>query len=218
MVHILFGGARLHPLPEGALWWPARNALLIADLHLEKGSAYAGRGMMLPPYDSIETLRRLTALVAATGARAIWCLGDGWHDRGGVARLPATARAMLAGLTRATEWTWILGNHDPVIAGAGGEVLREARIDGIALRHQADPADPTPELSGHFHPKLRVAARGRSIARRCFVLAPTKLMLPAFGAFTGGLDAADPAIRRAIGGPATAVVPAAGRLLSFALG
>ena len=218
MVPLMFGGTRFAPLPEGALWWPAHRALLVADLHLEKGSAFAGRGMMLPPYDSVETLRRLGALIAATNARAVWCLGDGWHDRGGIARLPAAARALLAALTDATDWTWILGNHDPEIAGAGGRVAREACVDGIALRHEADPDDPAPEISGHFHPKLRVAARGRSIARRCFVLAPTKLMLPAFGAFAGGLDAADPAIRRAVGGPATAVLPAAGRLLRFALG
>jgi len=213
----MFGGARLHPLSEGALWWPARGALLVADLHLEKASAYARRGQMLPPYDSIETLRRLAAVADATGARAVWCLGDSYHDASGTARLDPAARALLEQMQSRLEWTWIVGNHDPAIVGVGGRVLAEVRIDGITLRHEACAGAYEPEISGHFHPKLRIATRGRSVARRCFVMTACKLVLPAFGALAGGLDAADPAIARAVGRPAAAVVPALGRLLHFQL-
>ena len=218
MVPLLFGGHRLHPLQCGALWWPARGALLVADLHLEKASAYARQGSMLPPYDSIETLTRLADCVALTRAREIWCLGDSYHDAQGTVRLAQEARMLLARLQAALCWTWIVGNHDPAILGVGGRVLARAVVDGVTLRHEACERDAGPEISGHFHPKLRVAARGRTVARRCFVLAPTKLVLPAYGALTGGLDVEDAAIRRAVGRPAAAVVPTPGRLLRFHLG
>ena len=218
MVPLSFGGQSLLAMPQGALFWPARDALLVADLHLEKASWFAHRGQMLPPYDSLATLADLTALVAATGAHEIWCLGDSFHDVGGCDRLPAQARAMLTALTAATRWTWITGNHDPVMVDrCGGDVVEEVLVDGLVLRHEAAPAEQRPELSGHFHPKLRVRVRGRLVQRRCFVAGATKLMLPAFGSLTGGLDAADPAIGRAVGGAARALVPVADRLLSFPL-
>lgn len=205
-------------LPQGALYWPARKALLVADLHFEKASWFARAGQMLPPYDSIATLADLTALVAATGTEEIWCLGDSFHDRAGCERLPKQARDSLRALTGGTRWTWITGNHDAgFVDHCGGEIVEEAQVDGLVLRHEADPADPRPELSGHFHPKLRLTHRGRRIARRCFVASPTKLILPAFGALTGGLDAGDPAIVRAAGRPAQALVPVADRLLRFPL-
>ena len=123
---------------------------------------------------------------------------------------------MLRALTGATRWTWITGNHDPAILDrCGGEVADEAEVDGVVLRHEADPADPRPELSGHFHPKLRVRVRGRQVARRCFVMTGTKLVLPAFGSLTGGLDVDHPALRRALGGVAQALVPVEDRLLRF---
>ena len=205
-------------LPQGALFWPGRAALLVADLHLEKASWFARLGQMLPPYDSVATLSDLAALRAATGAREIWCLGDSFHDPGGCERLPGRARAQLAELTGATRWTWIVGNHDPAIAGqCGGAVVQQAEVDGLVLRHEADPADARPELSGHFHPKLRISRRGRLVSRRCFVASATKLVLPAFGALTGGLDANHPEIARAVGAPAEALVPVRGRLLRFPL-
>jgi DNA ligase-associated metallophosphoesterase len=173
---------------------------------------------MLPPYDSIATLADLTALVAATDAREIWCLGDSFHDRDGCERLPARARALLTTLTAATAWTWITGNHDPYFADpCGGRLALEEEVDGLVLRHEADPAEMRPELSGHFHPKLRVAHRGRLVSRRCFLATARKLILPAFGALTGGLDARHPEIVRALGGPAEALVPVANRLLRFPL-
>lgn len=220
-VAISFAGHALVPLPEGALFWPARNALLVADLHFEKASWYAKTGQFLPPYDSQETLRCLAELVESTGAAELWCLGDSFHDSGGVERLPAAARQALAGLAARLDWTWIAGNHDPGLAaafrggGIAGRVLAEAEVDGLLLRHEARPGEPRPELSGHFHPKLRITIRGRSIARRCFVMGATKIILPAFGALTGGLDAGDPAIVRALGGAATALVPIREKLLRF---
>lgn len=218
MVRFTFSGHELVALPQGALFWPARKALLVADLHLEKASWFARFGQMLPPYDSIATLADLTALSASTAAEEIWCLGDSFHDTKGCDRLPARARDLLSALTGAVRWTWITGNHDPGIADhCGGDVVEEAFVDGLLLRHEADPAEPRPELSGHFHPKLRVHHRGRNISRRCFVATERKLILPAFGALTGGLDAGHPEIVRAVGGRAEALVPLADRLLRFPL-
>jgi DNA ligase-associated metallophosphoesterase len=220
MVRFSFCGAELMPLPQGALFWPARRALLVADLHLEKASWFARFGQMLPPYDSLATLADLTALAEVTDASEIWCLGDSFHDRDGCDRLPRAAQHMLRGLTGRTRWTWISGNHDigaDIADRCGGAVAEEAEIDGLVLRHEADPADRRPELSGHFHPKLRVRLRGRQVARRCFVASATKLILPAFGALTGGLDAHHPAILRAVGGGGEALVPVTDRLLRFPL-
>ncbi|MEA3032549.1 MAG: uncharacterized protein QOH86_565 [Sphingomonadales bacterium] len=216
MVRFSFAGHPLMALPEGALFWPSRRALLIADLHLEKASWFARLGQMLPPYDSVATLTDLTALVESTGAEEIWCLGDSFHDRFGCERLPERARAMLTALTGATRWTWITGNHDSgLLDHCGGRIAEEAEVDGLLLRHEADPAEPRPELSGHFHPKLRVSHRGRRVSRRCFVATQRKLILPAFGSLTGGLDAAHPEIARAVGPRAEALVPVADRLLRF---
>lgn len=218
MVPFSFGGHGLLALPQGALFWPARRALLVADLHFEKASWFARGGQLLPPYDTLATLADLEALAAATAAREIWCLGDSFHDVGGCDRLPVAARDALERLTAAARWTWITGNHDPVVADrCGGDVAAEALVDGLVLRHEADPAETRPELSGHFHPKLRVTVRGRQVARRCFVASPCKLVLPAFGALTGGLDVDHPALVRAVGPAAEALVPVEDRLLRFRL-
>ncbi|WP_353203579.1 ligase-associated DNA damage response endonuclease PdeM [Sphingomonas sp.] len=222
MVPFSFADHDLLALGSGALFWPARGALLVADLHFEKASWFAARGQMLPPYDSLATLADLAAVVAATGAREVWCLGDSFHDDAGCDRLPAAAQARLRALTTATAWTWITGNHDSasgagLVDRCGGTVLPEAVVDGLVLRHEASPDEARPELSGHFHPKLRVRVRGRNVARRCFVATPTKLILPAFGALTGGLDADHPEIVRAVGRGAEALVPVADRMLRFRL-
>ena len=218
MVPFSFGCRELFALRQGAVFWPARRALLVADLHLEKASWLAGGGQFLPPYDTLATLADLEALVAATGAVETWCLGDSFHDIEGCDRLPAAARATLVRLTGMTRWTWITGNHDPLVADrCGGEVADEVVVDGLVLRHEADPAEPRPELSGHFHPKLRLTVRGRPVARRCFVATATKLILPAFGALTGGLDVDHPAIVKAVGRAAEALVPVEDRLLRFRL-
>jgi hypothetical protein len=222
MVRFSFGGVEFAALPGGVLWWPARGALIAADLHLEKASFLARFGQMLPPYNSEATIADLSALVAATGAREVWCLGDSFHDARGCERLSPAAREALRAMTGAVRWTWIAGNHDrrstALADHCGGEVVEEAEVDGLLLRHEAEADERRPELSGHFHPKLRLTLRGRRIARRCFVMTETKLILPAFGALTGGLDADSPAIRRAIGGRAAhALVPLPDRLLRFPL-
>jgi len=216
MVRFSFCGHELMALPQGALFWPARRALLVADLHLEKASWFASTGQMLPPYDSIATLADLATIAASTGAGEIWCLGDSFHDRDGCERLPAQARELLTALTAATRWTWITGNHDPGFADpCGGAIVEKAEVDGLLLRHEADPAEPRPELSGHFHPKLRISHRGRLVSRRCFVATHAKLILPAFGSLTGGLDAHHPEIVRAVGPGAEALVPVQDKLLRF---
>lgn len=218
MVPFSFAGHDFLADPQGALHWPAERALLVADLHLEKASWFARLGQFLPPYDSQATLAALTELVDRTGVEKLYCLGDSFHDRFGCDRLPDAARAMLLALTARLDWVWILGNHDPGFADhCGGRLVEEAYVRGLTLRHEADPADPSPELSGHFHPKLRVRTRGKNVSRRCYVASATKLILPAFGALTGGLDADHPEIRKKVGREAAALVPVADRMLRFPL-
>ena len=176
------------------------------------------RASSFPPYDSHATLTGLTRAVEETGATRLFCLGDSFHDRFGCDRLPAGARELLTDLTNRLDWTWIVGNHDPGFADhCGGRLEDEVEIGGIILRHEAVRDDPRPEMSGHYHPKFRVHLRGRLVSRRCFVATRTKLILPAFGALTGGLDAQHPEIVRAVGRGAEALVAVDGRLLRFAL-
>jgi len=218
MVPFSFAGETFYATRDGALFWPAQNALLVADLHLEKASWFALAGQFLPPYDSHATLSALAAEVGRTGATRLFCLGDSFHDRFGCDRLPANARALLTELTNRLDWTWIVGNHDSGFADhCGGRVADEAEVGGIILRHEAVRDDPRPEMSGHYHPKLRVHLRGRLVSRRCFVVSPTKVIFPAFGALTGGLDAHHPEILRSVGSNATALVPVSDRLLRFPL-
>ena len=216
MVPFSFAGHDFLATPEGALYWPAQSALLVADLHLEKASWFARLGQMLPPYDSIATLSALQRDIDRSGARRLYCLGDSFHDRFGCDRLPANARALLTSLTERVDWVWITGNHDAgFIDHCGGRIAEEVEIDGIILRHEAEEGDPTPEMSGHFHPKLRLAMKGRSVSRRCFVASATKLILPAYGTLTGGLDAHHPEILKKVGPNASALVPVTDRLLRF---
>ena len=218
MVPLSFAGQDFLAHTEGALYWPAEGALLVADLHLEKSSWFARIGQFLPPYDSLATLEGLERLVAATGATRLYCLGDSFHDRFGCDRLPSAARDLLTALTARLDWIWITGNHDAgFIDHCGGRIIEEVEVKGLILRHEAERNDPRPEMSGHFHPKLRLNMRGRNVSRRCFVASPTKLILPAFGSLTGGLDAAHPEIIRKVGGGASALVPVTDRLLRFPL-
>ncbi|KQN07504.1 phosphoesterase [Sphingobium sp. Leaf26] len=218
MVPLSFAGQAFMALPEAALYWPAQRALLVADLHFEKASWYARFGQFLPPHDSQATLDVIEALVERTGAQAVWSLGDSFHDADGAARLDPLARERLFSLTEKLDWIWITGNHDAAVAHMpGGRRVAEAQVEGIWLRHEAEADDPRPEISGHFHPKLRLSLRGRHVSRRCFVGSATKLILPALGALTGGLDAGHGEIRRAVGPGAAALVPVADRLLRFPL-
>jgi DNA ligase-associated metallophosphoesterase len=218
MVPLSFAGETFVPSPGGALFWQSRQALLVADLHLEKASWFARLGQLLPPYDSHATLAALQEDAERTGARRIYCLGDSFHDRFGCERLPADSRALLESLTSRFDWTWIVGNHDPGFADhCGGTIVEEVELCGILLRHEAQPGEPRPEISGHFHPKLRLSINGRRISRRCFVASDRKLILPAYGTLTGGLDARHPEIVRAMCGEGVALVPVADRLLRFPL-
>ena len=218
MVPFSFAGHELCALSDGALFWPARRALIVADLHFEKASWFASFGQMLPPYDSAATLLALESAAAAVDPAEIWCLGDSFHDSRGCERLPVAEQDRLRALGTAHRLVWVTGNHDRDMADpCGGEIVEEAEVDGLVLRHEADPRDGRPELSGHFHPKLRVRVRGRLVSRRCFVATATKLVLPAFGALTGGLDVHHPEIVRAVGRRGEALVPLADRLLRFPL-
>jgi len=218
MVPLSFAGQSFFAMPEGALHWPAERALLVADLHLEKASWFARLGQFLPPYDSLATLQALERDVERTAVTRLYCLGDSFHDRFGCDRLPANARELLASMTSRLDWVWIVGNHDVgFIDHCGGRIEEECEVAGIILRHEAAEEDPRPEMSGHFHPKLRMSLRGRHVSRRCFVASGTKLILPAFGALTGGLEADHPEIVRAVGRQAEALVPVSDRLLRFPL-
>jgi hypothetical protein len=218
MVPFSFAGETFFAIADGALFWPDRNALLVADLHLEKASWFARFGQFLPPYDSHATLSALDAVVERTGATRLYCLGDSFHDRFGCDRLPANARELLTALTTRLDWTWIVGNHDPGFADhCGGRLADEVEIGGIILRHEAVRGDARAEISGHFHPKLRLSVKGRRVSRRCFVLSATKLIMPAFGSLTGGLDAHHPEIMGSVGNSAAALVPVSDRLLRFPL-
>lgn len=222
MVPFSFAGEEMRLVQDRALFWPRESALLVADLHLEKASFFAAHGQMLPPYDSRETLERLALAVRETGARRVYALGDNFHDAKGAARLESHAAGMLAALTRALDWVWITGNHDAGSGDSGitgGTQAEEIAAGGLVLRHKARGSESRPELSGHFHPRLTVSARGRRIARPCAVMSERRLILPAFGALTGGMDAADPAIVSAMQ-PARsidALLPARGRLLQYPL-
>jgi len=226
-----FAGEEFVLLSANALYWPRERTLLVADLHLEKASFFARHGQMLPPYDSRETLERLAHALRATDARRVITLGDNFHDAGGPDRLEPHAAGMLAALTRAFDWVWLTGNHDGNREHAllerqlGGTVLAELELAGIILRHHALAGEERPELSGHFHPKFAVTVRERRIRRPCAVVSDGvgnhggRMILPAFGALTGGMDAADPAILAALQ-PARAiraVLPAKGRLVRFPL-
>ena len=220
-----FCGDEFRLTKSRALFWPRENALLVADLHLEKASFYARHGQFLPPYDSRETLERLAAAVKETGARRVYTLGDNFHDSAGSERLEPHAQGMLCALTGALDWVWLTGNHDPAMqARCGGELAEELEIAGMVLRHRAKQGETRPELSGHYHPRLQLTVHRKHIRRPCAVVSANgdkcgRMILPAFGALTGGMDAADPAILKAMQ-PASAidaVVPTAKRLARFPL-
>ena len=216
MVPLSFAGHDFFASPDGALHWPTEEALLVADLHLEKASWFAEGGQMLPPYDSLATLHALEQEIARTGVTRLYCLGDSFHDRFGCDRLTMAARDLLTSLTSRLDWVWIVGNHDiGLIDHCGGRIEQECEVGDIVLRHEAIEDDVRPEMSGHYHPKFRLSLRGRNVSRRCFVASDTKLILPAYGAFTGGLDASHPEIVRKVGRGASALVPVTDRLLKF---
>lgn len=189
-------GEKLQALPAGALHWPARRLLAVADLHLEKGSSYAVNARkLLPRHDTRQTLAALTALIDALRPETVVCLGDSFHDRRAVERLPASERGMIEGLVARARFVWIAGNHDPAPPPAGWGEVAEEIIDGpLVFRHEARFGPARGEVSGHFHPVAALTVRGRGLRRRCFLTDGHRLILPAFGAYAGGLNALDPAI------------------------
>ncbi len=189
-------GARLEAMPEGALYWPARRLLAVADLHLEKGSSYAVNARkMVPRHDTRQTLASLAALIDRLKPETVVCLGDSFHDRAAAERLPAEERAEIVRLTSRTRFVWIAGNHDPAPPPEGwGEVAEEIDDAPLVFRHEARFGPVTGEISGHFHPVAALTVRGRGLRRRCFLTDGRRVILPAFGAYAGGLNALDPAI------------------------
>jgi uncharacterized protein len=178
----------------GALYWPEEGALVIADLHLEKGSAFAKRGVLLPPYDTAATLGRLAALIERYAPRLVVALGDNFHDGGGPARMAEASRATLAALQRGRDWIWLLGNHDPdPAAGIGGRFAQSLALGALMFRHEPSQGSAG-EIAGHLHPCARITQRGRAVSRRCFAGDGQRLIMPAFGAYAGGLNVRDRAI------------------------
>jgi DNA ligase-associated metallophosphoesterase len=192
----LCAGERLEALPSGALHWPARRLLAVADLHFEKGSSYAVNALkLLPRHDTRQTLAILAALIDALKPETVVCLGDSFHDRTAIDRLPKGERAEIERLTRRTRFIWIAGNHDPAPPPDGwGHVAVEVADSPLVFRHEAHFGPVTGEVSGHFHPVAALTVRGRGFRRRCFLTDGHRLILPAFGAYAGGLNALDPAI------------------------
>src|SRR4051794_27951753 len=180
---------------SGALFWEQESLLVVSDLHLEKGSSFAARGVLLPPYDTAATIGRLAAVMVRHHPRLVIALGDSFHDRNAHDRLSASDRNSIAGLQAGCDWIWIAGNHDPDLPShLGGVVASEVAIGPLAFRHE--PTGASGEIAGHLHPKARVSTRGRSTERRCFACDGQRAVMPAFGAYTGGLSIRDEAFTR----------------------
>ena len=193
---------------SGAAWLAASRALIVADLHFEKGSAYAAKGQMLPPYDTRETLDRLEAEVAATQPAVLVFLGDSFHDGRGEGRLHGEDGARIAALATGRTLAWVVGNHDADgPKSLPGETVDELALGALTLRHEPQPGGQAGELAGHLHPAVRVKGKGRTVRRRCFVTDGARMVLPAFGAYAGGLNVKDKAFAELF-----AVKPLAGAL------
>lgn len=176
----------------GVIYWPEQSLLVVSDLHLEKGSSFARRGGLVPPYDTADTLMRLAATVARYNPRVVVSLGDNFHDGGGAGRICPDDRTSLAGLQRGRDWIWITGNHDPEpLFGLGGLSADSFAVGNLTFRHIAAKKGAIGEISGHYHPVAVVAGRGRSMRRRCFATDGNRLVMPAFGAYAGGLSIRD---------------------------
>lgn len=196
----MLGRLALVPDLSGALYLPDERTLVVADLHLEKGSAYAARGVLLPPYDSAATLRLLAAAILRYQPARVVALGDSFHDRGAEARIDEACLASLRACQAGRDWLWISGNHDPSISAAmGGTVAEAVDLGGVRLRHEPSLVAALPEIAGHLHPAAKVRMRGRALRRRCFALSPSRCVMPAMGAYAGGLNVRDAAFRPLFG-------------------
>ncbi len=192
---IMIGGVEAWPHASGALYMPSERTLLLSDLHLEKASSYARRGVFLPPYDTRTTLAAVALAIAAFNPRRIIAMGDSFHDRHGAGRLDEADAGALAALQAGRDWLWLTGNHDPDAApGLGGDVADQAVVAGLTLRHEPSSVCSAPEIAGHLHPVARIRLRGKTLRRRCFIADGTRLILPAMGSLAGGLNVRDMAI------------------------
>jgi len=192
---IMIGGVEAWPHASGALYLPSERTLLVSDLHLEKASSYARRGIFLPPYDTRTTLGAVALAIAAFNPRRIIAMGDSFHDRHGAGRLDEADAEALAALQAGRDWLWLTGNHDPDSApGLGGDVAHQAVVAGLNLRHEPSPVCASPEIAGHLHPVARIRLRSKTLRRRCFIADGTRLILPAMGSLAGGLNVRDLAI------------------------
>jgi uncharacterized protein len=215
---ISISGAALSADPAGALFWADEKLLVVADLHLEKGSAFAARGVLLPPYDTASTLARLRSLIERYRPRLVIALGDSFHDGGGASRMAEIDRVTLRALQRGRDWIWIAGNHDPDPAdGIGGSFTDALALGPLTFRHEPSATVCEGEIAGHLHPLARVARRGRAVSRRCFATDGRRLIMPAFGAYAGGLNVRDRAIMSLFASPGfTAHMLGANRLYAVA--
>lgn len=196
-ISLVINGTELLADAAGVLFWPTRRTLIVADLHLEKGSSLARSGTLLPPYDTRATIERLGRAIETYAPDRMICVGDSFHDSAGATRLAPEDRSDLAALIRRVEWVWITGNHDPLPPDGLGGTVADAVVDGsLTFRHEANATGASGEISGHYHPVARVRVRGRTVSGRCFVHDGARLILPAFGAYTGGLDVASADLRR----------------------
>lgn len=187
-------GETLTPDPTGALYWAARETLIVADLHFEKGSSYARRGALLPPYDTRATIRTLDALMRRYAPKRVISLGDAFHDREAESRMDAEDGSALAGLMNATEWIWVLGNHDPAPPARFASVAcGEFASEPFVFRHEPRAGAAAGEIAGHLHPVARLSAEGRTLRRKCFAAGSRRLVMPALGAYAGGLNVLDDA-------------------------
>lgn len=187
--NIELAGVHLVADPSGTLYWPAERLLCVADLHFEKGSSFARYGQFLPPYDTCATLVRLRDVIARYEPRTVIALGGSFHDGDGPGRLPDDDRHTLRALQHGRDWVWIAGNHDPdPAAEIGGRFCAQVRMGSFVFRHEPSAENGQTEIAGHLHPMARVSTRGRAVSRKCFVSNGQRMVMPAFGAFTGGLN------------------------------
>lgn len=202
----------LAPLVEGALWWPARKTLIVSDLHLEKGISFARGGQYLPPYDSWVTLAHVKRLIDQMGAETVISLGDSFHTPDAADRLDDALVTAIREVTTRTDWIWVEGNHDPdPPRHLGGRAAKELCVGRLVFRHE--PTGEAGEVAGHLHPCARIAGRGgKVLRRRCFVTNGDALILPAMGAFAGGLNVLDPAYQPVLGPHRQALMMGEGRV------
>ena len=218
-VEIALAGSLLHALPDGSLWCAAERLLVVSDLHFEKASSFARRGQLLPPYDTTATLAALSAAIDRLDPACVVALGDSFHDNGGAIRMNADDRGALSALQRGRDWIWIAGNHDDALPPTlAGDHATEIKLSGITLRHEPSEESGAREIAGHLHPAARVAGRGGSVRRRCFVSSADRMIMPAFGALAGGLNVLKPAFAPFFPGDFTAYVLGSERVYPVARG